>query len=267
MVNFVAAALLVLPLLGSAEEQVLEVIQLSHRQASEMTDIVRPFLGPGETVVAYGTRLIVKAGPRKMAEIRQLINQLDTQLARLQISVMQSDQATIDRLNARASIHGGISSRGSRIHGEGTLAQSNARSDEHISQQLQTLEGKAAHIQVGETFPLPAYRVSPYGNRYYPNEGVTYHEATTGFAVVPRLIGDAEVQLEIAPWSDRRRRSGRGIIDTRSAATTIRAPLGQWVELGGQRRRASGDATGLFEKSRRNNQQALKLFIKVDKLN
>jgi Bacterial type II and III secretion system protein/Bacterial type II/III secretion system short domain len=267
VVNLLSAVLLVLPLLGFAGEQVLEVIHLSHRQASEMASIIRPFLGPGETVVAHGTRLIVKAGPQKMAEIRRLINQLDTQLARLQISVIQSDRATIDELNARATIHGGISSRGGRIHGEGTLDRSNARLDEHISQQIQTLEGKAAHIQVGEAFPLPDYRVSPYGSRYYPNAGVTYHEATTGFAVVPRLVGDDEVQLEISPWSDRLRRSGRGIIDTRSAATTIRAPLGQWVELGGQARRASGDATGLFEKSRRNNRQALKLFIKVDKLN
>jgi type II secretory pathway component GspD/PulD (secretin) len=266
-VKLLTSALLLFPLLGLAEEQILEIIQLSHRPASEMANIIRPFLSPRETVVAHGTRLIVKAGPRKMAEIRQLIDRLDTQLVRLQISVMQSDRTTVDELNARAVIHGGISHKGGSIHGEGTLAESNARLDEKISQQIQTLEGKAAHIQVGVAFPLPEYRVSPYGSRYYPEAGITYHEATTGFAVIPRLVGDNEVQLEISPWSDRLHRSGRGIVDTRSAATTIRAPLGQWVELGGQTRGASGDSTGLFEKSRRNNQQALKMFIKVDKLN
>jgi len=267
IVNLLSAILLVLPLSGFAEEQLLEVIQLSHRQASEIATIVRPFLGPGETVVAHGTRLIVKAGPRTMAEIRQLIDQLDTRLARLQISVMQSDQTSIDALNARANVHGEISRRGARIYGEGSLNRSNARSNERISQRIQTLEGKAAHIEVGEAFPLPDYQVSPYGNRYDPNAGVTYHEATTGFAVIPRLVGDDEVQLEISPWSDRLRRSDRGIVDTRSAATTIRAPLGRWVEMGGQARRTSGNAAGLFDKSRRNDQQALKLFIKVDKLN
>ena len=266
-VRLLSALLLLFSIVGNAGAPAIEVISLSHRQASELADLVRPLLGAGETVVAHGSRLIVKAGARSMAEIRQLIDQLDKPLARLQISVLQSDRASADRLNAQAAVHGRMSGQGGHLRGNIVLEQSVSGSEDSVTQRIQTMEGRTAHIEVGEAFPIAEYRVSPYGARYFPNGGVTYHQATTGFAVVPSLVGDDEVLLDVAPWSDRLQRSGPGIVATRSAHTTIRARLGTWVEFGGKRARQSNQSTGLFGKSHRYGQQDLKLFIRVDRLN
>ncbi len=68
-------------------------------------------------------------------------------------------------------------------------------------------------------------------------------EATTGFEVTPRLVGQ-QVELDVAPWSDRFNNQGQ--IETQGANTTIRVNLGEWVDLGVWRKAGKAAATHLL---------------------
>ena len=95
--------------------------------------------------------------------------------------------------------------------------------------------------------------------------GLEYREATTGFSVIPRLVG-REVNLEISPWSDRRSALGNGHIDIQSAQTTIRVLLGEWVELGGVTETESIEQRGTLSRSYRTRKQKNRIFVKVEDL-
>lgn len=250
------------PLATPAQEQVLEVIQLSNRPAEEVVELVRPFLGRRGTVVASGTKLIVKTSPQNMAEVHQLIDQLDKSLAQFQISVLQTNKLSLAELNAEANVYGSVSNNGTNVRARGNLYQSDSKTDGEVTQQIRTMEGRAAHIQVGQEFPVPAYSIG-YGG--FPAAGVQYQQATTGFAVVPRSVGN-EVLLEVSPWSDRLSRRGGGVVHTQSAHTTIRAPLGKWVNFGGLDNSEASSSRGILRKYDRSNKDVMKIFIKVDKI-
>ena len=250
---------------GMAEEQILEVIQLSNRPAEEVVDLVRPFLGYRGTAVASGTKLIVRTSPDNLAEIRQLIDQLDKRLAQFQISVLQTSRLTLAELNANAGVYGAVTNQGGGLGASGHLYQTDSKTDGEITQQIRTMEGKAAHIEVGQSFPVPNYTSSGYGGVPVYGAGIGYRDATTGFAVVPRMAGN-EVLLDVSPWSDRINRLGGGVVHTQSASTTIRAPLGQWVEFGGQNHSENDAGRAILGKYERTSKNAINIFIKVDRI-
>lgn len=249
---------------GVAQDLVIDVIQLRNRPASEMVDLVAPFVGRYGTVVPSGSKLIVKTSPANLEQIHALVDKLDKGLAQYQISVLQTRRRTLEELNAGVSVYGVAGNRGSAVVAGGNLYQTDSKRDGETTQTIRTLEGKAAHIEVGEAIPVP--EVSGYGNYGYPAAGIRYQPATTGFAVTPRQAGNRSVILEVAPWSDRLDRRGGGVIQTQSAQTTIRAPLGQWVNFGGQNDRASGSSDRLLGHSYGNRKQQMNIFIKVDKV-
>ncbi len=262
----IRAALLILMIVFSHSllAQNLEIIQLHNRPASEVVNLVRPFVGDHGTVVANGSQLIVKTDPNNMEQIRDLIATLDKGLAQFRISVLQSNETSADRLNAQASVRGRISNNGASINARGNLYQSNSKTDGEVTQQVRTLEGKPARIQVGQAYPIPTYNVTPYGNPY-DNGGIRYQQATTGFAVTPRMVGE-QVVMDVEPWSDRLSRRGGGIIETQSGHSTIRTPLGQWVRFGGMDDQIDQQRSGILQNSWRTGKRTMNIYIKVDKL-
>ncbi|MGR9109051.1 MAG: hypothetical protein ACU843_19225, partial [Gammaproteobacteria bacterium] len=214
---------------------------------------------------ARGSQLIVKSSRENLAEIEQLIQQLDRKAAQFQISVLESGRLSLAELNASGNLYGGISSQSGIVGGSGHLYLSDSKSTGENIQQLRVMEGKAAHIQVGQSFPVPSYAYSAYGGIPYPTAGIAYQQATSGFAVIPQMAGD-EVLLEVSPWSARFNRLGAGAIDTRSAHTSIRAPLGQWIDFGGQQGSSSGYGSGLSSHFASTGKNTVHLFLKVERL-
>jgi type II secretory pathway component GspD/PulD (secretin) len=131
-------------------------------------------------------------------------------------------------------------------------------------QQLRTLEGQAAHIQVGTIRPIE--NVTVYDAGYgYPGAISTTHmqEASSGFAAIPRLTNNQEIILDISPWSDRF--LNRASLETQDIQSTIRAQLGEWVELGNVSQHQQSDRHNDFQglnQSTRN--QVNYTLIKVD---
>ncbi len=251
-----------------ADQKVLEIIELSGRPAEEIANIVRPLLDRDETVVSHRSQLIFKINPTNIGEIRRLVSQLDVSPHRLMISVLQGKDLNVDELNARGRINVNIGSRdrgGNKIKARGHFYQTESDSTLGTTQKLQTLEGTPALIKVGEEYPVPNYSTDRYGHQTVISGGLEYREATTGFSVIPRLVG-REVNLEISPWSDQRSSLGNGRIEVQSVRTTVRVLLGEWVELGGVSETESFEQWGTLSRSHRTRKQKNRIFVKVEDL-
>ena len=228
--------------------QDIAVIQLRNRPAEDLQPLLLPMLNGNDSLVPNHMQLIIKADPATIREIRGLVEQLDRRPHRLLISVAQGTNITAESLNASIGVgagpHGDVRVRGG-------IAASGRQDANRASQTVQTLDGQPAMIQTGEDVPFR----QGYGYGY---GGVVYEPVTTGFAVTPGLVGQGEIEIVVAPWSDH---FDQGVISTQSASTRVRAPLGAWVEIGGlsQSRTSSGYRPGYASR-----QESGRIFVKVD---
>lgn len=248
---------ILIALLGNgvnASENIIEVIPLSNRPASEIIPLLAPLLSDSAQLIDNGTTILVKTTPDRLAEIKSIISQLDSRQSSLLITVMQSRQTTADDLNAAAGAQLTIPTNGRII---GHLYQTQGKSADENTQTIRTLEGAPAHIQAGNIYPRQNFSV--YG---YPTT-TEYTEATTGFAVTPRLAG-GQVILSVLPWSDRM--NGRGQIETENAQSTIRINLGEWVELGGVGENSNRSTNGSFVNTHQIDKSQMHILIKVEKV-
>lgn len=262
MKNFLA--LIFITLLGSsafAAETIIEVIPLTNRPAFEIMPLLAPLLGNTAQLIDNGSNLLVKTTPDRLAEIKAIVNQLDVRQSNLLITVIQSRQTTADELNAaaRAQLNVPINDP-SRSSGRiiGHVYQTQDKGADESTQTVRTMEGVPAQIKAGNVYPRQNF--SGYG---YPTT-TEYSEATTGFAVTPRLAGQ-QVILSVTPWSDRM--NGQGQIETRNAQSTIRINLGEWVELGGVGESSYSSTNSALVNTRQSNKSQMHILVKVDRVN
>lgn len=246
-------------------EQTIEVIPLSSRPASEVQQLLAPFLESSDRVIADGSNLLVRTTPERLAEIRKFIKQLDKPLTNLTITVIQSRDVTADELNAAANIQltvprHDLSTATGRITGQYSQFQ-DSHSNEN-RQIIRTLEGNTAYIKAGVAYPLESVqRYDAYG-RPVISTGVELIDVTTGFAVTPRLAGNQAV-LEVSPWSDTFNASGQ--IETRNVHSTIKVNLGEWVELGAINESRQSNGTANLDYNRRAGENRLRILVKIEK--
>ena len=254
--------------ISSANETVMEVIPLHNRPASELLPLIGPLLENSERIIDNGSNLIVKASPARLEEISLLINKLDTGLSNLSITVIQSKTATAEDLNASANIRLHIPlDNPSKPYGRirGRYANTEELDSNDSTQVIRTLEGQAAYIKIGKIYPVHDYTVSGWGYGYPAvSSNTQFIEASTGFVVTPRLTGH-QVTMNVSPWSDRL--TNQGAIDTQSANTTLRANLGEWVEIGNISESSQETRKGYIYHRYSTKNTTTRILIKVEKLN
>jgi hypothetical protein len=190
----------------------LEVIELRHTTADRVLPVLRPLLEPGGVLTGQRTQLIVRASPENLAELRRALEAIDRPARRLVISVRFAGDSGIERSEVSAGVRGNRIELGAR--------QERSTGSDRVDQRLQVLEGGRAFIATGASRPL------------MHRDGAVIQDIATGFEVVPRLAGD-EVVLAIAPQREVAGTVTRGSVEVQRAASTIRARLGEWVELAG----------------------------------
>jgi hypothetical protein len=256
-----------------AAETISEVIPLFNRPASEILPLLSPLLEDTDQVIADGSNLIVKSAPERLGELIMLIDKLDTPLNNLIITVIQSRHTTAKELNAAARVNMNLS-RNNRLKSSARITghyyQTDGQNSDESTQTIKTLEGNTAHITVGKTYPIQSVQIynSGYG---YPAFSTTteFIDATTGFAVTPRLVEQnpslpkQQVILDVSPWSEKV--NTRGQLETRNAQSTIKINLGEWVELGGSDENSHSSTNGNLAIIRQTNQNKLHILVKVDK--
>jgi type II secretory pathway component GspD/PulD (secretin) len=190
----------------------LEVIELRHTTADRVLPVLRPLLEPGGVLTGQRTQLIVRASPENLAELRRALEAIDRPARRLVISVRFAGESGIERTEVSAGVRGGRMELRAR--------QERSTGTDQVDQRVQVLEGGRAYVATGASRPL----------RH--RDGTVIQDIATGFEVVPRLAG-GEVLLEVAPQREVAGTVTRGSVEVQRAASTIRARLGEWVELAG----------------------------------
>lgn len=253
--KLIATLLLLFPLLAAGE---INFITLKHRNAESLIPLLQPVVDEGVRLSGKGPTLIVNSLPWQMIEVRTLVQQLDTPLQSLLISVAQGGDAQQSTLHGDAS--GTLQQPAVRLYG--------TRQDEQtaISQQLRVIEGAWATIRSGQSVPLPSVttRQSAHGTTF--QQSIEYREIDSGFEVRPYLNGE-QVTLEVRPFRAKQAFTGGGVIEHQEISTTVSGKLGEWLTLGGidEQQQRAGVGTVYGTGSKRDTTHNVK--IRVERLN
>lgn len=266
-----------------AQTMHLEIIPLRHRTVNDVIPIIRPLLAAGGTVTGTANQLIVKSTADNIADIKRLLDGIDRAQRRLLITVRQDvgggassgeQGVSGSYASGTVSVNGGdprgqrgslvVSSRdGEGNHVEYRVRRLDGSSDNRNTFSVQALEGSPAFIQAGSLVPVHSRNVIATPGAVVRQDTVEYHDATSGFYVLPRLNGDT-VTLLVAP-----RLAGtgtRGGFDVQNVETTVSGRLGEWLRIGGINQDSNSRDSTLLSESRRHSQTQRSILLKVEEL-
>jgi hypothetical protein len=235
-------------------QNALEIIGLRHRTADQVMPVLRPLLEPGATLSGQGAQLFVRTSRANLAELRRALEAVDRPQKRLLISVRFDDASAESRRGIEAG--GVLSNRGSRVDVRAEDARS--AGEERVDQRIQALEGGRAMISTGQSKPVTQRQLIQTPAGVVSQEVTVVQDLTTGFEVVPRVVGDV-VTVEIA----QQRASSSG---TQRAGSTVSGRLGQWFELGAVDSAAARDERGILSSRRAQASETRRVWIKVDEI-
>jgi Bacterial type II/III secretion system short domain len=226
----------------------LEVIPLRHATAEQVLPALRPLLEPGGVLTGQRNQLIVRTSPQNLAELRRALEVLDAPPRRLVIAVRFDSREAAE--GSAAGVDARLSGRGGRF--DARFGESRSQEGGRVDQRVQVLEGGRAWIAAGASRPLPL------------RDGAVLQDIATGFEVVPHLAGGM-VTLEIAP---QRQSAGAapGSVQSLGAATTVRARLGEWVEIAGQQDNALRAERGVLSRERSSGGASRRIWVRVDEV-
>ena len=263
-----------------AQERVTEVIQLRYRTAEQILPVLQPLVERGGTLSAMNSRLIVRTTPQNLAELKDVLAQIDTMPRRLVVSVRQDADLERSERGGRVSGRVGIgddviiSSTGKSappgvtVQSEGVRARVYGSEDqraERLSQQVQVMDGGQALIRVGRSTPIRARRWvdTPNGRRL--TEVVEYRDVDAGFVVTPHVVGD-RVTLDISAAGDRLQGPATGPAQVQRVQTSVSGRLGEWIEIAGIGEEAVQRDSEILASSRDARREARRVLLKVDEI-
>ena len=252
-----AAALSFMAVPGIAQHA-LEIIALRHRTVEQVLPALHPLLEPGGTLAGQANQLMVRTSPRNLADIRAVLEVIDTPIRRLVISVRHETAADASRRALEVS--GSV-----RSQADVRVTDSRSALDERVDQRVQVLEGARAFISTGETRPLRQRQTISAPGGTVVTESTVLQEAATGFEVVPRLSGST-VFLEIAPQRETFTPGGHGSIQGQRSASTVSARLGEWIELGGTGASGASDERGVLASRATRTGESRRIWLKVEEI-
>jgi hypothetical protein len=95
------------------------------------------------------------------------------------------------------------------------------------------------------------------------NETYVYQDVGRGFYAVPRVNGQ-RVTLDISQQSASQ--GGYGSINQQRLSTTVSGRLGEWIELGGSGRQASGNQGGALNLSTSEARDSRSIWLMVEEV-
>ena len=201
------------------------VVPLKHRNAEDAVSLLKPFMHPDGVVSGSGYTLVIRSTAENITDLKDILADYDTELKRLQISVSFDRQFVLQDMQAVVD----VDVNKSTVSGRYGVLETRDRQSAAGLQRIQVLQGQWANIRTGKKFPIAQRTTNPDGT---VTETISYEKVSTGFQVFPQ-IADKMAILKIRPFHSDLSRQGGGKIQTQSLETTVSAPLGKWVELGG----------------------------------
>lgn len=242
---------------------VLEMHTLRYRSVEQVLPVIRPLVPPPGTVSGLQNQLVVRAPPAVQADIRAVLERIDTAPRRLLISVRHDDA-----VEARAS---GATAQGQVVLGRAggasvdlRLQDGRANASGQGTQQIQVLEGQPAMIRSGQSAPVPVRQTirGPDGVTRVI-DSLDYRETGSSVQVLPRLAGE-QVILDILP--ERGEPGPGGTVAVQRLATQVSGRLGEWIELGGIVQESSAQQSGLLGSTSRAGRESRRTWVRVEEL-
>ena len=261
MLRYLFALLLIASYTLSAEE--ITILPLHHRLPEQVLPTLEPLVSPGGSIVGAGNQLFVRTTPENLLELQTVLAAIDKPLQRLLISVRQGNDFRADERGL--SLQQGRIQLGnnSQIQLEGSVQNNQSQGNNQSSQQVQTVEGAAAQIYLGQSLPLAMRQIQRQNHQLVLTDTIQYVDVGTGFTALPRLIGD-QVELNISPLQQQ---LNGNQIEQASLSTVIRGPIGEWIHLGGGKISSNQQQSDLAASSNQNSNQQQQVWLKVDRLN
>ena len=261
MLRYVFALLLMASCMLSAEE--ITILPLHHRLPEQVLPTLEPLVSPGGSIVGAGNQLFVRTTPENLLELQTVLAAIDKPLQRLLISVRQGNDSLADE--RALSLQQGHIQLGPDNHIElqGTLQNRQHNGSTQSSQQVQTVEGAAAQIYLGQSLPLAMRQLQRQNHQLVLTDTIQYVDVGTGFTALPRLIGD-QVELSISPLQQQ---LNGNQIEQANLSTVIRGPLGTWIPLGGGEISSNQQQSGLAGSSNQQSIRQQQVWLKVERLN
>lgn len=247
-------ALLLTVATGAAGSE-LRVFELKYRTAEAMVPLVRPVI-EGK-VFGHEGKLIIRAEPAELEAAAELIRELDTPPQRIRITLKHTALDSRGRGGAGASGEVGPDRARGRVR---IYSTREAGQDEGV-QTIQTVAGSWARISAGKAVPIGYQVATDYGVQ----QGVEYVMATRELEVRAQVAG-GEVALDVRPSSVEEAPEGGGRFDVQQLRTTIRGPLGEWIELGGTRERERTGESGTVYSTRDARESGYRTLVRVELL-
>ena len=263
------------------------MIPLRYRTAPEVIPILQPMLAGEGSLSGFQGQLVVRTTPANLEEIKRILASLDTAPRQLVITVRQDVEAgrsssaaevsgSVGGDHGRVTVPGGRDTRGGnvvlrdgddavRLHVlEGTGSQR-----DRSTQSVRVMEGREAYLRIGDAAPVRERQVqrSVVGGRVVEQvvESTQYRDAADGIYVLPRVSGD-RVTLDISTQRESLSRSVHGGVNVQDLVTTVSGRLGEWMEIGGIGRDASGQQSVLLGRTTTAARDSRRVLVKVEEV-
>jgi Bacterial type II/III secretion system short domain len=262
----------------------IKVLALKHVAAEEIVPVVRDVLEGQGKVSTWDNRLIINASAEEIATIEEVLQQIDLPPTMLLISLRQENRkgqagtrAILSNPPASGMAGAGVSEAtagapdgAAKNPFSSTGARYLGNTAEQTTQTLRLRDGSKGFILMGERVPyvremlLLARRYAGYG------QTVEFQAVNTGFWVRP-ILERGYATLEIRPHLEGFQRSSSRMMGMPSAVqlqelvSTVRVPLGQWVDLGHHLREGDEVSRAILTWRTSNLQQERTVWIKVDR--
>lgn len=270
---------------AAAADRKLEIIPLKHRLLNDVLPVVKPLVEPGGTLTGSNNQLIIKSSPANIADIKQVLEQIDNAPHQLMITVKHNQN--INRQQSAQAISGQYDDGEITVQTDGSLRREDllgrmedkkaelnyeqhhrtGRSDDSNTYHIQATEGYPAHIQAGVSLPYPRRDVYVAPGNVIVQHGHQYQDATSGFYVLPRLQGDTVI-LEIAPRMVQIQHAhGPPIKKLQDVKTVISGQLGEWLPVGGVSQSSVRSDTDALKSHSSQGLDNSRILIRVEAMN
>ena len=260
-------------------QMVLEVIPLKYRTAEDVIPILQPMLAREGSMSGLRGQLVIRTTPANLEELRRILSSVDVAPRRLLITVAQDLGS--DSRRRGAEISGSLRTDDQphlSIPGTGVAPRDSVqarvfdnRSTENLRvlQSVQTLDGRSAYVQTGQSAPMPERRIvrSVVNGRVVEQviDTTDYRSTETGFYVTPRVSGE-RVTLEISSRREAPVARQPGAVDVQRAATTISGRLGEWLQVAAVSQERSVDRDVLLGRASGSRTESRSVLLKVEEL-
>ncbi len=270
LITFLMLALLTPALLASDS---IHYFDLKNRPADEVLPLIRPLLQNAEVISGDGYQLFIKAPSNRIEEIENLISAVDRASKTFRISVTSDEYAAINENNLNASVQ--VESGDAKVNvgnyprkEPGVTVNIDTRNTESKSdktQFVQVQEGKPAYISKENLriTPIYSYVQRPNGNFLIEHNHLSPGKQD-GFYVVARSADGKSANISVqSATSSNRTYQGYGQEQT-YVDTTLRVPLGEWFEIGGNTDTRNSESTGVLYRTKKNEERYNKIFLKIE---